>query len=38
MGLLEGLDVDVALHMLRRHHRPENKLQLISSSMSEFNG
>jgi hypothetical protein len=27
VSLLEGLDVDVALNMLRRHHRPE--LQLL---------
>ncbi len=38
VGLLEGLDIDVALHMLRRYHRPENKSQLLSSSISEFNG
>jgi hypothetical protein len=38
VSLLEGLDVDVALHMLRRHHRPVNKSQLLSSSMSDFNG
>jgi hypothetical protein len=25
VSLLEGLDIDVALHMLRRHHRPKNK-------------
>ncbi len=31
VSLLEGLDVDVALHMLRRHHRPKNKSYLLSS-------